>query len=61
MPEEKRDRIFKETIFISKYLKEHRELNKTQKVFLGLIDDVVLKHKNYNVSYLCDEQIPIKE
>ena len=61
MPQEKRDRIFKETIFISKYLKEHRELSTTQKVFLELIDDVVLKNKKYNVSYLCDEQIPVKE
>ncbi len=52
---EKRARVFEETRFICKYLKEHRELTGTQKIFIKLIDEVTLNDKEYDVCYLCDE------
>ncbi len=59
--QEKEKRIISETCFISRYLKEHRDLTNTQKILLSLIDDVTERNKKYNVCFLCDEHIPVKE
>lgn len=59
VPQEKREKTFAETRFISRYLKEHRELSNTQKIFLKFIDDVVDNNKRYDVCWLCDEHEPI--